>query len=515
MPASDQHKHIILLFSAFVIAICGLIYELLAGTLSSYLLGDSIYHFSLVIGMFMSAMGLGAWLSRFIDQQLPAAFIHIQILIGVIGGLSTTLLFFAFAIVRNYTPLLFLLSLLLGTLLGIEIPLIIRILKNQTSLKLNVSNVFTADYIGALIAALLFPLVFVPQLGLMRTGLFFGLLNIGVALLAWKVFQPELENKRGLITKILLAALLLMVAFISSHTINSHLESKLYQHAIIYSETTPYQRIVVTRHKQRTRFYINGALQFDSLDEYRYHETLVHPAMQMAPSHSNILILGGGDGLAAREVLKYTDVGRITLVDLDPAITALFRHNKLLQGINKSSLNNPKLHIINQDGWKYIEHSDQLYDVIIIDLPDPSNLNLSRLYSKTFYRLLQQHLSQSGVMVTQASSPLYSRKAFWSIAKTLQAAGNSATTAWHVHPYHTYVPSFGEWGFVLATRMKRAISLTDQAATALSLKYLTPQLMQSAQQFPVDMAELEVDINSIYSHHLLQYYQKGWAKWFD
>lgn len=513
MPSSDQKKQIVLLFSAFIIAICGLIYELLAGTLSSYLLGDSIYHFSLVIGIFMSAMGLGAWLSRYIDQQLPAAFIQIQILIGLIGGLATTVLFYAFAIIQNYSPILFLTSLLLGALLGIEIPLIIRILKDQGSLKLNVSNVFTADYIGALIAALLFPLVFVPHLGLMRTGLFFGLLNIAVGALAWQIFRAELTHKRGLIIKIVLAALVLLLAFLYSQRINSRLESKLYRHSIIYSETTPYQRVVVTSQKQRIRFYINGALQFDSLDEYRYHETLVHPAMQMATAHENILILGGGDGLAAREVMKYPDVKTVTLVDLDPVITRLFRKNLRLRQINKDSLNDPRIQIINQDGWKYIEQSEQLYDVVIIDLPDPSNLNLSRLYSRTFYRLVQQHLSRSGVIVTQASSPLYSRAAYWSVVTTLQAAGQG--TSWHVHPYHTYVPSFGEWGFVLATRTKLVLQLKEDQNKTVSLKYLNDRVLQSATYFPADMSKADVEINTIYNHRLLKYYQQGWVKWFD
>ncbi len=509
MPATDHQKQTVLLFSAFVIAICGLIYQLLAGTLSSYLLGDSIYHFSLVIGLFMSAMGLGAWLSRYIDNQLPGTFIRIQMVIGLVGGSSTVLLFFAFAIIQNYTPLLFLISTLLGTLLGIEIPLIIRILKHQNSLKLNVSNVFTADYIGALIAALLFPLVFVPQLGLMRTGMFFGLLNIAVGLLAWKIFQAELTHKRRLLAKIIISALLLLIGFIYSENLTRHLESKLYQQQIIYAKTTPYQRILITNRQQRTRFFINGALQFDTLDEYRYHESLVHPAMQLAPAHEHILILGGGDGLAAREVLKYPDIKQVTLVDLDPEVTLLFRKNKLLQKINHNALNHKKLTIINQDAWKFMDNNDQLYDVIIIDLPDPSNLSLSRLYSVTFYRLLQQHLSQAGVLVTQASSPLYSRHAFWSIVRTLQAADTEMT--WQVHPYHTYIPSFGEWGFVLATRIKRPMHLANPPA----LRYLTPELLKSMLYFPPDMEPPDVEVNRIQNHHLLRYYQQGWSKWFD
>ncbi len=512
MLTSEKQKHVVLLFSAFIIAICGLIYELLAGTLSSYLLGDSIYHFSLVIGIFMSAMGLGAWLSRYIENNLPSTFIQLQILIGLIGGLSTLFLFFAFAIIHNYVPLLFLTTTILGALLGVEIPLIIRILNHQTSLKLNVSNVFTADYIGALIAALLFPLVFVPQLGLMRTGMFFGLLNIAVGLLAWFIFKAELPHSKKQLTLITLSALVLVTGFIFTHNVTNHLESKLYQHQIIYAETTPYQRLVVTNYKQRTRFYINGALQFDSIDEYRYHESLVHPAMQKAASHENILILGGGDGLTAREVLKYNTVKKITLVDLDPAVTQLFKNNNQLSKLNKGALSDSRLTIKNQDAWKYLEHSDQLFDVVIIDLPDPSNLNLSRLYSKTFYSLLLHHLSRAGIVVTQASSPLYSRKAFWSIYETMKVSTNDAP--WHVIPYHTYIPSFGEWGFILASRVNIDLALNTEHYP-VKLDYLTPNILAAMQQFPTDMEAIEVKTNNIHSHQLLKYYETEWAKWFN
>ncbi len=161
-----------LLFSACIIAMCGLVYELLAGTLSSYLLGDSIYQFSLVIGLFMSSMGLGSWLSRYINGHLPDNFVILQLLIAFIGGCAAPILFFAFAVIDNYSPILFILIIVLGALLGIEIPIIIRLLKRYFSLKTNISNVLTADYIGALVAALLFPLVLLPQLGLLQTGFF-------------------------------------------------------------------------------------------------------------------------------------------------------------------------------------------------------------------------------------------------------------------------------------------------------------------------------------------------------
>ena len=333
MIGPTKTKEITLLFGTFIIAICGLVYELLEGTISSYLLGDSIYHFSLVIGLFMSSMGIGAWLSRFINDRLERAFVLLQMLIAILGGFSALILFYAFAYIQNYEAFLYLVTIALGTMLGVEIPLIIRILKESYSLKTNISNVFALDYIGALFAALLFPLVLVPQLGLMQTSFVFGMLNLFVGLMAWSIFR-ELLGKKYLLA-IIAIALLLITGLIKSNHLISIIENKLYQHNIIYSEQSSYQKLIITSKKGRIQFYINGAIQFDSIDEYRYHESLVHPVMLTAKSHENILIIGGGDGMALREVLKYDNIGSITLVDLDPAITTLFKENDILSQLNK------------------------------------------------------------------------------------------------------------------------------------------------------------------------------------
>ena len=512
---TQKIQQITLLFATFIIAICGLIYELLISTLSSYLLGDSVYQFSIVIGLFMTAMGIGAWLSRFIEGELSKQFVRLQLLVGLIGGFSAPLLFFAFAVIGNYTALLFVAVIILGSLLGIEIPLIIRILKQHFSLKTNVSNVFTADYIGAFIAALLFPLVLMPQLGLMQSSLFIGVLNTAIACLALLIFRDEISRYHYWLAASLAVLLLLLTAFFTASAFVSNMENRLYQDKIIYAKDTKYQqRIVLTQRSGRLRFYINGALQFDSFDEYRYHESLIHPAMSLVKSAENILILGGGDGLAARELLKYPNIKKITLVDLDPAITTLFKSKAILQKLNQHSLNNAKVHIINQDAWKYLEADSQLYDVIIIDLPDPNNISLSRLYSSAFYRLVKQHLSQAGAIVTQATSPLYSQKAFWCINKTLQQSTHNAEQSeeWYTLPYHIYIPSFGEWGFILATRQPRQTN--DIQLKPLAYRFLDDTVLKQLFIFPKDMAELDVEINQLSTHPLLKYYEQGWKQWY-
>ena len=514
-PSQQRQQQLALLAAAFVIAICGLIYELLAGTLSSYLLGDSVYQFSLVIGLFMSSMGVGAWYSRFIEQDLPQQFVKLQLLIGLVGGLSAPLLFFAFAVLDNYTPLLFLLVFLQGAMLGIEIPLIIRILQEHFSLKVNVSNVFTADYIGALLAAIAFPLVLLPQLGLLQTGFVTALMNMAIALLALFVFRGEIKQFKYLLMQAGGLVILLLLGLMFSARFTSQLENKLYQDEIIHAQDTPFQqRLIITKRNDRTRFYINGALQFDSFDEYRYHETLIHPVMSLVRNPENILILGGGDGMAAREVLRYPTVKNITLVDLDPTVTKLFQQNILLRSLNQNALNDLRVTVVNQDAWKFLENSSNLYDAIFIDLPDPNNISLSKLYSVPFYTLVKQHLAQAGVMTAQATSPLYSRQAFWCIAATLQQAGaqNVVPETWSTLPYHVHVPSFGEWGFVMASR--QPLNPSGIHLAALPYHFLNQAMLPQLFDFPNDMSRVSVETNQLATHPLLQYYEKGWEQWY-
>ncbi len=452
----------------------------------------------------MSSMGVGSYLSRFVEKELVKVFIYLQLSIAVIGGYSSVILFYAFGVIENYSAFLYLSTILVGTLLGVEIPLIIRILKDYFSLKTNVSNVFTMDYIGALIASLLFPMVLLPKLGLLQTSLFFGMLNAFVAFMTWYIFRKELAKRDFLY--IVSVVLFLGAGLYNIGSFSAFIEHRLYQDEIIYSKTTSYQNIVLTRNKERYRLYISGALQFDSLDEYRYHEALVHPAMAAAEVHKNVLIIGGGDGLALREVLKYPDVQRATLVDLDPAMTTLFKNNPMLQRLNNSSFNDKRVQIINIDAWKFLEHSKEIYDVIIIDLPDPNNISLGRLYSRSFYTLVKNHLSFSGAMVTQSTSPMYAKKAFYCIVKTVKS------THLHVKPYHVYVPSFGEWGFTLAMRHKIDIRADKMAK---NLKFLDNTQLKAMSIFPADMQSVDVQINTLMKHPLIRYYSDGWDYWYE
>ncbi|MEM7407139.1 MAG: polyamine aminopropyltransferase [Pseudomonadota bacterium] len=511
--AASASAHAALLLATLAIAVCGLVYELLAGTISSYLLGDSVYQFSIVIGVFMLAMGIGAYVSRHIKSNLSDAFVLVQLTLGVAGGATAPVLFFAFAVLENYQAILLVSLLVTGTLVGLEVPLVVRILREHRTLRVNLSNVLSLDYAGALLAALLFPLVLVPQLGLMRTSLLFGLLNVGVAALALWMLRPWVARPVALTLTTAALSAVLVVSLFTTESFERFIETRLYAGEIIHAQTSQYQRIVLSRSGDVINLHLNGGLQFSSIDEYRYHEALVHPVMIAVERRDRILIIGGGDGLAAREVLRYSDVKKVELVDLDPAVTSLFTRNELLTGLNANALNDPRVQVTNADAGQYLESSRDLFDVIIIDLPDPHDIALSRLYTRHFYQSAARRLTAGGALVTQATSPYYATEAFWSIHETLSTSRIETPRQGMLQtiPYHAYVPTFGDWGFIMAGPRLPAWA---RAPLPEGLRFLDTPTLATLRKFPPDTDRIPVEANTLQTHHLARYYERGWSRWY-
>ena len=514
-PARVRPAEVALLASVFVVAACGLVYELAAGTIASYLLGDSILQFSTVIGAYLFAMGIGSYLSRFFERQLIAHFLRIELLVGLCGGLMPTALFALQSLSGPaFRVALYAMVLLVGVLVGLEIPLVMRILKRQSrgsgdargGLKTIVSQVLTFDYLGALAVSVAFPLLLVPQLGLIRTGAFFGLLNAAVAVWALWLFRGELRRVASHAVACGLVILALLAAFIGADRVTSWAEDRFYADTVLFSESTRYQRVVVTASAQGVRLFLNGNLQFHSRDEYRYHEALVHPAMAAQGAPKRVLVLGGGDGMVVREVLKYPAVEQVTLVELDPRMTQLFSTQPLLRDLNQDALLSPKLEIVNADAFAWLE--DNLgrraagYDVIVVDFPDPTNFSIGKLYTTSFYRLVDQYLSAGGYAVVQTTSPLIARKSFWTIATTIEAAGLATT------PYHAHVPSFGEWGFILASRRPYRLP----TALPPGLRFLSAADLPTLFNFPLDMARVPAGVNRLSNQVLVQTFEEEWGK---
>lgn len=495
-----------LFFNVLVIATCGLIYELLAGTLASYVLGDSVTQFSFIIGIYLFAMGVGAWLSRFIEADLARKFIEVELAVALLGGVSAPLLFFSFAAAGWFQVILYGVVFVIGTLVGLELPLLMRIVKDQLDFKELVSRVLTFDYVGALIASILFPIFFVPKMGLVRTSLLFGMLNAAVGLWATWFLQPLLP--RGVVSLRIRAGfvlLLLLVGFIKADRLTSLAEERLFNDDVVYTQTTPYQRIVVTRGKAGFNLFLNGHLQFASADEYRYHEALVHPAMLVAGTPTRVLVLGGGDGLALREVLKYPSVHAVTLVDLDPEMTQLAEKFPPLAELNRHAYADARVKVVNQDAMIWLEEVGPPYDVVIIDFPDPNTFALGKLYTTRFYRMLRRHLTTEATIGIQCTSPHFARRAFWCIIRTLEAAG------FHVKPYHAAVPSFGVWGFAVAraTPFERPTAIPEP----LSLRFLNEDMLGALFALPADLGAVPVEVNRLDNQVLVRYHDTEWKRY--
>jgi len=509
--AAPSPAEVALLTSVFVVAACGLVYELAAGALASYLLGDSVLQFSTVIGTYLFAMGVGSWLSRHLERELVAQFLRIELAVGLIGGLLPAALFAAHSVLpasagASFRMLLYGLVLVVGVLVGLEIPLVMRILKRQFreryALKELVSQVLTFDYLGALVVAVAFPLLLVPQLGLVRTGVLFGLLNAAVAVWALWLFRTDLLRWRSHAAACAAVVSVLVAALFGADALTSWAEDRFYGDGVIVRESSDYQRIVVTAGPTGVRLYLNGNLQFHSRDEYRYHEALVHPALAAQGAPRSVLVLGGGDGMAVREVLKHPSVERVVLVELDPHIVQLFRERDGLARLNDQALRSPKLTIVQADAFTWLDANDEMFDAIVIDFPDPTNFSLGKLYTTSFYERVDRHLAAGGFAVAQTTSPLLARRSYWTVVSTIEAVGLTAT------PYHAHVPSFGEWGFVLMSRRP----WTPPRALPPGLRFLSVEGLPALLQFPPDMARVSAQPNRLSNQVLVHTFEEEWGK---
>jgi len=485
-------------------ATCGLVYELLAGTLSSYLLGNSVAQFSLVIGVFLSSMGLGSYLSRHVKGAPLPRLLVVEFLVGLVGGAMGLVGFFAFAWTALYVPVLLAFTSAVGTLVGLEIPLVLMVLEDTRSTRVNVANVLSVDYAGALAASLLFPYLLLPHLGLLQGGIVTGIANTLVGLVLLWHFRTQAGPHRKALAAFGLGSLgLLSAALFFCEPLAGFLESRLYRHPILLAEQSRYQKLVVTRRKQDIRFFLDGHLQFCSLDEHRYHEALVHVPARFVSHLRRVLVLGGGDGLAVRELRRHPGLDSIVLVDLDPAVTRLFRHNPMLLQLNDSSLHDPRLRLVDDDAFAFLRRDTTSWDLILADLPDPSDPSLAKLYSSAFYGMAMARLSAQGVLCVQSGSPWQTRRAFWSIHNTLRSLSTADDTV-HVRPMSVYLPSFGIWGFQIASHHR-----LDSAVAPLppGLRFLSDSTWNTVFQLPPDMGPVPAEPSTLDRPVVVQYYR--------
>ncbi len=473
-----------LLFATFVCAACGLVYELALVAQGSYLLGDSITQASVVLATMVFAMGVGSLAAKPLQRRPLLSFAVVEALLALFGGLSVLGLHAAFTWLDLYWPALIGIALVVGALIGAEIPLLMTLLQRirKQDAGSATADLFAADYIGALIGGLAFLFLLLPLLGQTRGALLVGMVNaVAGAAVALFVFTVTARRRLALAVGTAGVLAVLVFAFAQSDAFLRYARDELYEDPVVYSETTQYQEIVLTESAPvfggptDTRLFLNGDLQFSSLDEYRYHESLVHPVL--AGKRDRVLILGGGDGLAMREVLKYPDVREAVEVELDPSVLRLARENPTIAALNRHSLDDPRVRIVTADAFSWLRDAREQFDAVIIDMPDPDSTATAKLYSEEFYSLARQRLAPGGRMVVQAGSPYFAPRTFDCIDATVRAAGLSTT------PYHVNVPTFGDWGFVLAQEGDAPpLRLTPPGP----LRFLDEPNLAAAAVFPVD-----------------------------
>ncbi len=503
----NKSKKTYLIITTLIVGMCSIMYELLISTTSSYFLGNSIKQFSLIIGFYMAFMGVGAYLAKFITKDLLYNFIKVEIWLGLVGALGVPLIY-AYFLLGDYSGFNFFVLLLIsviGTLTGLEVPLITRILEEEISLSENISNILAFDYLGALIATIAFPFFLLPIVGVFKSSLIFGFLNILVGVITFVFFQNELgvnkKRKNLLFTSFFALTILIITCLLCSKSIIERWNNGIFKHPVVHNEQSSYQDITITKSDDEFRMYLNGAIQFSSKDEYRYHEALVHVPMMQSNEPKSVLLLGGGEGLAAREILKYSTVEKIDLVDLDPEVTRISSEMALISELNEKALDDERVNVFNQDAFVFLMDSKDQYDIIIADLPDPTSESLARLYSNAFYKLAINRLNKDGILCTQATSSELTKNAFWCINETLLQSGFK-----HTYPYRINVPSFGNWGFIVAKQSP----IQFKFDTAVQTKFLEEKSFEHIFYFPKDTRIKEVLPNNIDQLILMEYYLEHW-----
>ncbi|WP_445398526.1 polyamine aminopropyltransferase [Streptomyces sp. LE64] len=511
--AQSRGARFLLLLAVFICAACGLTYELALTALGSYLIGNSVTQTSVVLSVMVFAMGIGSLAAKPLQKRAAGGFALVEGALALVGGLSVLVLYVSFAWLRIYMPAMVVVSFVVGLLIGAEIPLLMTLLQRIRRQEAGsaVADMFAVDYIGALVGGLAFPFLLLPAFGQLQGALVVGAVNAtaGVVVVLW-IFRHEMRRvvRLGLLTGMTAVLAVLATVYVLADDIEVGARQQLYRDPIVHAETTPYQDIVITRSRAftgapDTRLFLNGDLQFSSVDEYRYHEALVHPGL--SKKRSSVLILGGGDALALREVLRYEDVREVTLVDLDPAMTRLARSFPPLVDLNERALDDPRVTAVHADAFTWLRDATRRYDAVLIDFPDPDTASLAKLYSVEFYHLLGRVLTPQSQVLVQGGSPFFAPKTYWSIGETITEAGYAVT------PYQVDVPSFGNWGFFLAAPGDTAAAPTPHlAAGAPPLRFLDPSVLRAATVFPVDRRPQDVRASTLMDPAVLEYTRHEW-----
>jgi spermidine synthase len=539
--------------SVFFSGMSSMMTEFNLSSISTMILGNANQQWALTIAIMLLAMGVGGFTQKFLDNsKLMLKFMSVELLLSFAGSFAPIAIFASFAYMPDHFVLIHYFSIFtIGFLVGFEVPLAVRIIEfYKPKLSDNLAFVFGSEYLGTFIGAIIFVSLILGYVAFTEASFMISGVNLIVALISFiffiKVINPKLEKEEQINVKMIYVVILITVISIVFGYMNVNkwevkIEQKLYADPIVQTFTSPFQRIVLTEHKRTGmhRMYINGNTQWAESDEFIYHDMTVHPIMSLTKNHNNILVLGGGDGLVVRELKKYDDIGNITLVDLDKQMIEFSKTNPIMRKLNKDAFIGVKtitpkavfagktekyrvevekgkfktvanLSTVFIDANNFLNEVDGKFDVVIIDLPDPSTVELSKLYSKGFYLNLKRRMTDNAMVVIQGTSSFHAKESYLMIGRTLAAAG------FHVKPYHQNVPSFGEWGWWFGwkdTKSKDLIDTRLESATIdVETDYIDEATMKASFIFGKNMLTNPThnDINTWMKPKLVEVYNEEW-----
>jgi len=556
---SDKLLHdISLILIMGVLAGCGLIYEYLLSHYAGRILGSVETAIYGMIGIMIVAMGAGSFSAKYFKYPF-SAFAWLEVIVAAVGAGSVLVIAAAVGFVvvlpqaiaevyglpfdiSLYGSLIklssylvsffpFFVGFVLGFLLGMEIPLIARVRESlhKEHLQHNTGMIYGVDYIGAGLGAAIWVL-FMLRVDITTAASLTASANLLAGLFFLLRYWAYISAPLFLLFAHVLIALLVALLFALGEDSLTRMSNVLYKDKVVHSESTNYQHFSITERRIKNQatiysLYINGRLQFSSNDEAIYHSMLVYPALYSSARQEKILVIGGGDGLALRDILRWKPK-EVTLIDLDKQLLDFFKghtgdsdelpkYQAALVELNETSLSDPSVNVIAGDAFIEIDKlldEGRSYDAIIVDLPDPSHPDLNKLYSDHFYARLRLLLAGDGVMAVQSTSPYHAKKAFLGIGKTIRLAGFSS-----VEQYHQNIPSFGEWGWTIASKMGKSPSqrLKDlPSKLPVDDPWVTKELMLAAFQFSAQFfSELsEIKVNKLGSHQLYHYHHEAWSE---
>ncbi|MBB1269060.1 polyamine aminopropyltransferase [Shewanella sp. SR44-3] len=537
------------------LAACGLIYEYLLSHYAGRILGALEAAIYTMIGLMIVSMGFGAFAARKIRCAFTG-FVVLELLVALCGSLAIIITAAVIGFGQQFPLMLantlglpadhlpdggfiaklqnlseylpYLWGLILGLMIGMEIPLIARVRQSLSEAHLlhNAGTIYGADYLGAGIGAAIW-VAFMLAIDIQLAAALTASVNLLAGLVfIWRFWDQIIRVKLLLALHFVVGLILILLAW-QGPSWEQDFNNLLYKDKVVYAKATRFQQLNIT---ERLRgqglppvysLYINGRLQFSSSDEHIYHSFLVHPTLAASARQQKVLIIGGGDGLGLKQVLKWQPE-QVVLMDLDKDLVQLFKQApedmpealaRELKRLNGDALNDPRVEIMFDDAFNGVDKliaKELSFDSIIVDLPDPSHPDLNKLYSDFFYRKLNELLSADGAITVQSTSPYHAPNAFISVGKTLASAG------FKVEQYHHNVPSFGEWGWSMAT--KSGDSPKQRLAKKLHLPadetWLTSGLILGAFEFPGDFyrEKAKIKTNKLNSLQLYQYHLADWSE---